>query len=54
MYYINLKTTKHGIETVGEFETRKEALRALFNYQTVCNLNYYLSKRSTKEWRDSR
>lgn len=58
MYYINLKTKQHGIETVDEFETRKEALSMLYEYQLSVmdiqcdlDLNYYLSTRSTKEWR---
>lgn len=60
MYYINLKTTQHGIETVDEFETRKEALSMLYEYQLSVmdiqcdlDLNYYLSTRSTKEWRNN-
>ena len=52
MYYINLKTIQHGIETVDEFETRKEALNMLYEYNHGCgDLIYYLSTRSTKEWR---
>ena len=54
MIYINTKTT-WGIETVDEFTTRKEAIEMLkeYNYSDPYN-SYYLSSRSTKEWRESK
>jgi hypothetical protein len=52
MHYIN---TKHGgaVETVDEFEDRKEARKMLAEYQmSAPYMGYYLSSRSTKEWRE--
>tara|TARA_R100000908_G_C3665755_1_gene90942 strand:- start:1 stop:168 length:168 start_codon:yes stop_codon:yes gene_type:complete len=53
MIYINLKTDELGIETVDEFDTRKEALRMLKEYQSLhVDGYYYISSRSTQYWRE--
>ena len=53
MTYINIKSTDNTIETVGEFETRKEAIDMIKEYRSGDRFNYYyLSSRSTKEWRE--
>jgi len=50
--YINMKGN-YGIETVDEFETRKEATEMVKEYRLGDRTNdYYLSSRSTKEWRE--
>ena len=50
--YINMKS-KFGVETVDEFETYKEARKMLREYKLSDRYNYYyLSQRSTKEWRN--
>lgn len=52
MTYINVKTSQ-GVETVDQFESRKEAGIVLKEYQMSDPHNhYYLSERSTKAWRD--
>jgi len=51
MIYINMK--KNGIvETIDKFTTYKEAKKMVqeYNLSDSCN-TYYLSQRSTKEWR---
>jgi len=35
------------------FDNFKDAQKALEEYRVMGNFNYYLSKLSTKEWRDS-
>ena len=51
MIYINIKNYD-GVETVDEFETYKEAKQMLGEYQlSDASNSYYLSQRSTKEWR---
>lgn len=50
--YINIKSSFHGVETVDEFTTRKEANKMLREYQMADRSQYYYtSQRSTKEWR---
>ncbi len=54
MLYINTKTNGV-VETVDQFETRKEALQMLKEYRmSAFGMGYYLSRRSTKEWSTSR
>lgn len=54
MYYINIKEHGHygKVETIDEFNTRKEAREMLKEYKLNAYGNYqpYLSTRSTKEW----
>ena len=50
MYYINYKYNNE-VETIEEFKTLKEAKELLKEYKMVSNY-YYLSKRSTKVWRE--
>lgn len=53
MFYINTKTID-GVETVDQFETRKEAREMLSEYQmSAPEMGYYLSTRATREWRES-
>jgi len=50
MVYINI--SQYGVvETIDEFETRKEGLLMLKEYRMV-NADYYLSSRCTKDWRE--
>ena len=52
MTYINIKNNNE-VETVDEFETRKEALKMVREYNTSDSYNnYYVSSRCTKEWRN--
>lgn len=52
--YINSKY-QNEIETIDEFETRKEAIKMLSEYRMAYDSGFelWLSNRSTKEWRDS-
>lgn len=50
--YINLRGAE-GVETVDEFETRKEAREALGEYLRLSGGDYYISSRSTREWREA-
>lgn len=51
MIYINIKTG-NGVETVDEFTTMKEARVMIKEYRLSDRYNnYYLSQRSTREWR---
>ena len=50
MYYINYKYNNE-VETIEEFKTLKEAKELLKEYKMVSHY-YYLSKRSTKVWRE--
>ena len=53
MNYINMKA--YGtIETVDEFETRKEAREMLTEYRMAYGggVHLYLSQRATRDWRD--
>ena len=52
MVYVNIKNNGE-VETVDEFETWKEAklMRYEYNLSDPSNI-YYLSQRSTKEWKD--
>jgi hypothetical protein len=52
MFYIQLRGS-HGLETVDEFETRKEARAMLREYQMLSGGQYYMSSRACKEWRAS-
>jgi hypothetical protein len=48
--YINTKA-QGAVETVDEFETRKEGLAMLKEYRiSAPGMGYYLSGRCTKEW----
>lgn len=51
MAYINIKEAG-SVETLDEFETRKEALKMLKEYRIASSYYYsaYISSRSTKEW----
>ena len=54
MTYINMKSNAHGVETVDSFETYKEAKLMLKEYRLSDPYNnYYLSNRSTKEYREA-
>ena len=47
--YINMKSS-YGIETVDEFNTRREAFKILKEYRMADNTQYYyLSQRATNE-----
>lgn len=52
MFYINFK--EYGkVETADEFETRREALEMLREYNLCfAHVTCYLSTRCTKEWRE--
>jgi hypothetical protein len=52
MIYIQRKDSRY-LETVDEFETRKEA-RAMLEEYRMCDpsAHYYLSTRACKEWRE--
>ena len=52
MYYINYKYN-NVVETIEELETLKEAKELLKEYKMVSNC-YYLSKRSTRAWRNEK
>lgn len=56
MTYINMKTPyQDGVETVDQFETYKEAIEMLKEYRlSDYSAHYYLSSRSTKEWRENK
>jgi hypothetical protein len=52
MIYIQRKG-KGYLETVDQFETRKEALAMLKEYQSSDGTGeYYLSQRACKDWRE--
>jgi hypothetical protein len=54
MTYIQRKDGKD-LETVDQFETRKEARLILKEYQLSDNYaNYYLSSRACKHWKESK
>lgn len=54
MVYVNIKNSGV-IETVDEFEGYSEAVAMIKEYRIADRFNYYyLSQRSTKEWRDSK
>lgn len=54
MTYINMKSV-YGVETVDEYETYKEARAMIKEYRLSDPSNdYYLSSRSTREWRESK
>ena len=55
MVYIQLKSS-YGLETVDEFETRKEAKLMLTEYRLIGDKSghYYLSTRACKHWRASK
>jgi hypothetical protein len=51
--YIQRKD-RNGVETVDEFETRKEACAMLAEYRLAdCSAIYYLSSRPCKAWREA-
>jgi hypothetical protein len=53
MRYINIKTS-YGVETIDQFETYKEALKMVKEYNLSDPYNYYyISQRCTKEWREA-
>ena len=53
MIYINIKNGNE-VETIDQFGTYKEALAMIREYRFSDSYNYYyLSQRSTKEWRES-
>ena len=52
MYYINIKN-QGTVETVDEFTTLKETKAMIKEYQRGDQSNnYYISTRSTKDWRE--
>ena len=52
MYYIQRKEGRE-LETVDEFETRKEAREMLAEYQMADpTAIHYISTRACKDWRD--
>jgi putative IMPACT (imprinted ancient) family translation regulator len=52
MYYIQRKDSRE-LETVDEFETRKEARAMLAEYRmSDPSANYYTSTRACKDWKD--
>jgi hypothetical protein len=52
MYYIQRKDSRE-LETVDEFETRKEARAMLAEYRmSDPSAHYYISTRACKDWRD--
>ena len=55
MIYIQRKDTQfHTLETVDQFETRKEAHKMLVEYSmSDPYAHYYLSQRACKEWRET-
>ena len=53
MVYVNIKNNGE-VETVDEFETWKEAVLMIKEYRIADHYNnYYLSNRSTKDWREN-
>ncbi len=51
--YINIKNNGE-VETVDVFTTHKEAVEMIKEYRMADSYNnYYLSQRSTKEWRNN-
>ena len=55
MYYINFKYGNLDTETIDEYTTRKEAREMLTEYTYgggQPNCKYWISTRSTKEWRE--
>lgn len=53
MYYIQRKDGKE-LETVDEFETRKEAQAMVKEYRiSDTSAQYYISSRCCKAWKDS-
>lgn len=54
MRYIQRKDARY-LETVDEFETRKEARAMLAEYQwSDPSASYYISSRACKDWRESK
>ena len=54
MVYINIKVNGE-VETIDEFETRKEGFEMLKEYRMSyagTDISPYLSSRSTREWRE--
>ena len=53
MIYINSQY-QNEVETIDEFETRKEARKMLTEYQLTYGYDFklWMSSRSTKDWRD--
>ena len=52
MYYIQRKDN-NGLETVDEFETRKEAQDMRYEYTlSDYSARYYISTRACKDWRN--
>lgn len=52
-YYIQRKDAQQ-LETVDEFETRKEARAMVAEYQMADpSAEYYVSTRACKDWRES-
>ncbi len=51
MIYMNMKLEDGSIETIDEFDTRKEASVMAKEYRTS-GTDAYISSRSTKDWRE--
>ena len=51
-YYINMNNGD-GIETIDEFENMKEAYSCCKEYRIAGYGNVWVSKMSTKDWRES-
>lgn len=53
MTYINIKNGNGQVETVDEFENRKEALKMVREYNLADrHNNYYVSQRCTEDWKE--
>jgi hypothetical protein len=55
MYYIQRRSVNHNyLETVDEFESRKEANSMMHEYQLAdYSAEYYVSSRCCKAWKES-
>ena len=54
IYIQHISDEDHELETVDEFETRKEADAAIKEYRMSDPLGvYYISSRACKEWREA-
>jgi len=55
MFYIQRRSIDHGyLETIDEFESRKEATAMQHKYQLAdYSADYYVSTRCCKAWRDN-
>jgi hypothetical protein len=54
MIYTQLKYGSNDLETIDQFETRKEARLMPIEYRLSGDGYYYLSGRACKHWRESK